>query len=220
MADTGGTGPGRSLPSLVVLAVTAAVLLGAACWHLATLFLAVTPDNPVRSRYAHLINGHVYPEFTQGWQLFAPEPLHENVVVEARVRTDRNSEKPRAGHWVNLTTQDVAAIRHNPVPSHAHQNMLRLAWDFYQNSHSRRNAPIGVRGILFGEYVKRIALQRIEGRRGGLDGERVVAVQVRVTARPVAPPRWSDRASSASVQSARHRTLPWWSVKDQDRRGL
>ncbi len=215
MADTGGPGPGRSLPSLVVLAVTAAVLLGAACWHLATLFLAVTPDNPVKSRYAHLINGHVYPEFTQGWQLFAPEPLHENVIVEARVRTARDSGNPHTGQWANLTTQDVEAIRHNPVPSHADQNMLRLAWDFYQNSHSRRDVPFGTRGILFAEYVKRIALQRLEGRLGG---ERAVAVQVRVTARPVAPPRWRDRASSA--QSARHRTLPWWPVKDADRRGL
>lgn len=88
------------------------MLLGAACWHLATLFLAVTPDNPVKSRYAHLINGHVYPEFTQGWQLFAPEPLHENVIVEARVRTARDSGNPHTGQWADLTTQDVEAIRH------------------------------------------------------------------------------------------------------------
>ncbi|MBI0300682.1 hypothetical protein JBE04_41085 [Streptomyces sp. PRKS01-29] len=191
------------------------VLLGAVCWHLATLFLAVTPDNPVKSRYAHLINGHVYPEFPQGWQLFAPEPLHENVIVEARVRTAPDSGNSHTGQWANLTAHDVAAIRHHPVPSHAHQNMLRLAWNFYQNSHSRRDVPLGTRGILFAEYVKRIALQRVEGRRGG---ERVVAVQLRVTAKPVAPPRWSDRASSA--RSTRHRTLPWWSVKDEDRRGL
>lgn len=211
----GGTGSGRSLPSLVVLTVTAVVLLGAVCWHLATLFLAVTPDNPVRNRYAHMINGHVYPEFPQGWQLFAPEPLHENIAIAARVRTAGASGNPRTGQWSNLTAQDIAAVRHNPAPSHAHQNMLRLAWSFYRNSHSRRDAPIGVRGILFGEYVKRIALQRLEGR---LSGKRVVAVQVRVTTRPVAPPRWSDRASSA--QSAHHRTLPWWPVKDRDRRGL
>ncbi|AUA10362.1 hypothetical protein CFP59_02461 [Streptomyces malaysiensis subsp. malaysiensis] len=212
--DTGGAGPARSLPSLVVLGVTAAVLLGAAFWHLATLFLTVTPDNPVKSRYANMINGHVYPEFTQGWQLFAPEPLHENVVVAARVRTVGDSGKPRTGHWARLTAQDVAAVRHNPAPSHVHQNMLRLAWHFYQHSHSRRNAPIGVRGILFAEYLKRIALQRLEER---LRGERVVAVQMRVTARQVPPPRWSDRAPA---QSTRHRTLPWWSVKDRDRRGL
>ncbi|WP_143059813.1 DUF5819 family protein [Streptomyces melanosporofaciens] len=195
--------------------MAAVVLLAAACWHLATLFLAVTPDNPVKSRYAHVINGHVYPEFSQGWQLFAPEPLHENVVVKARVRTARESGNPRTGQWADLTSRDVEAIRHNPVPSHTHQNMLRLAWNFYQNSHSRRDVPLGMRGILFADYLKRIALQRLAGR---LHGERAVSVQVRVTARPVPPPSWSDRTSSA--QRARHRTLPWWPVKDQDRRGL
>ncbi|MGW9054799.1 DUF5819 family protein, partial [[Kitasatospora] papulosa] len=37
----------------------------------------------------------------------------------------------RTTNWLALTAQDIREIRRNPVPSHAHQNLLRQAWDFY-----------------------------------------------------------------------------------------
>ncbi|EFL26437.1 putative membrane protein [Streptomyces himastatinicus ATCC 53653] len=210
----GEPGPTWSLPSLALLAVTAAVLLGAALWHLALVFLSIAPPGPVQRTYAHAIEAHVNPEFGQDWQLFAPQPLQANVRVEARLRTAAGSGTPRTGRWTSLTAQDIAAVRHNSLPSHADQNLLRRAWDFYRDTHNRREMPTDARGALAAQYVKRIALLRLAD---DAHGARITALQVRSRAVPVPPPHWSDRAP---VRNTPHRTLPWWPVTDDDRRGL
>ncbi|RNG38443.1 DUF5819 family protein [Streptomyces botrytidirepellens] len=201
-------------PSLVLLAVTAAVLLGAALWHLALVFLSIAPPGPVQRTYAHAIEAHVNPEFGQDWQLFAPQPLQANVRVEARVRTVAGSGARRTRRWTSLTAQDIAAIRHSPLPSHADQNLLRRAWDFYRDTHNRREMPTDARGALSAQYLKRIALSRLAP---DAHGARITALQVRSRAVPVPPPHWSDRAP---VRNTPHRTLPWWPVTDDDHRGL
>jgi len=215
--DPGAPGPVWSRPSLALLTVTAAVLLGAALWHLALVFLSIAPPSPVRRTYAHAIEGHVYPEFAQDWRLFAPQPLRANVRVEARLRTAGGSGARRTGRWTSLTAQDVAGVRHSVLPSHADQNLLRLAWDFYRDTHDRREAPTGARGALATEYLKRIALSRLAHGGRGVDGERVVALQVRSRAVPVPPPHWTARPAA---RNAPHRTLPWWPVTPDEHRGL
>ncbi|MFD7505084.1 DUF5819 family protein [Streptomyces sp. NPDC059850] len=200
-----------SLPSLALLTATAAVLLGAALWHLAMVFLSIAPPSPVRHAYAPVIEAHVYPEFAQDWKLFAPQPLRANVRVDARVRTVEGSGARRTGRWTSLTARDIEGVRHSLLPSHADQNLLRRAWDFYRDTHDRREAPTAARGALSAEYLKRIALSRLARSEG------IVAVQLRSRAVPVTPPRWS---AHAPVRNAPHRTLPWWPVTHDDHRGL
>ncbi|QLH21519.1 DUF5819 family protein [Streptomyces sp. Rer75] len=214
LEEPGEPGPAWPLPSLALLAVTAVVLLGAALWHLALVFLSIAPPSPVQRRYAHAIEAHVNPEFIQDWQLFAPQPLQANVRVEARVRTAEGSGARRTGRWTSLTAQDIAGVRHSPLPSHAHQNLLRRAWGLYRDTHDQREAPTGARGVLAAEYLKRIALGRLAH---DAHGARITALQVRSRAVPVPPPHWSDRAP---VRNTPHRTLPWWPVTDDDHRGL
>ena len=208
------TGPGRpvptwSVPSLALLTVTATVLLGAALWHLAMVFLSIAPPSPVQRTYAHVIKRHVQPEFSQDWQLFAPQPLQANVRVEARTRTAGGSGARRTGRWTSLTAQDVAGVRNSLLPSHADQNLLRRAWDFYQDTHNRREAAIDARGALSAEYLKRIALSRLAHGNQGAHGERIIALQMRSRSALIPPPHWSGRPP---VRNTRLRTLPWWPV--------
>ncbi|MCZ2524804.1 DUF5819 family protein [Streptomyces sp. HB2AG] len=207
--------PVRSLHFLAALIAIAAVLLAAVLWHFAMLFLSIAPANALTTKYQKQINGYVYPEFAQYWQLFAPNPLQQKIMVETRLLTAGSDDKPRIGPWVNLTTRDDAAIRHNPLPSHTHQNMLRSAWNFYYRSHDGKSGkPIGTNGELSTEYLKRIGLQRLGAGTGGV---RPVGIQLRVRFIPVPAPAWSKEGPE---EKTRRVTLPWWQVDEADCRGL
>ncbi|MFC5667067.1 DUF5819 family protein [Kitasatospora misakiensis] len=204
-----------SAPARVVLGASAALLITATGLFLGAVFLHVAPANPLSRQYREQVDGLIYPEFEQNWKLFAPNPLQQNVAVDARVRTASADGEARVHDWVGLTAQDIAAIRGNPAPSHADQNLLRRAWDFYDGSHSAQDeSATNPRGRLAEEYLKRIAVQRIGA---SVDGRPVVGVELRVTSTTVAPPAWDDEAAPPAPKV---RELPWWPVKDEDLRGL
>ncbi|MFF2075092.1 DUF5819 family protein [Kitasatospora sp. NPDC058162] len=208
--------PGRvwSTPAQLVLGLAAVVLVSGTGLFLAAVFLHVAPDNVVSRQYRDEVDGVVYPEFEQNWKLFAPNPLQQNVSVDARVRTVADGGATRTRDWTGLTAQDIAAIRGNPAPSHVDQNLLRRAWDFYDGSHDQDGKPTNPRGRLAEQYLKRIALQRI-GRE--VDGERVLEIEFRVTTATVPPPSWSGETAPPAPRA---RELPWWPVGDEDYRGL
>ncbi|MBO1416750.1 DUF5819 family protein [Streptomyces sp. FH025] len=211
-----GRGRGWSRPAQLVIGLAAAVLLSGTGLFLAAVFLHVAPANSLSRKYRDEVDGVVYPEFEQNWKLFAPNPLQQNISVDARVRTAAaDGADARTRDWVGLTAQDLAAVRGNPAPSHADQNLLRRAWDFYDGSHDPQDEkPLGSRGRLAEQYLMRIALQRI-GR--AVDGERVVEIEFRVTSTTVPPPSWSGEAAPPAPKV---RELPWWPVEDEDYRGL
>ncbi|RKE20338.1 hypothetical protein BX266_3694 [Streptomyces sp. TLI_171] len=203
-----------SKPARVVLVTAGVGLLACTLAFLGALFLHVAPENSASRAYRAEVDAVVYPEFEQNWKLFAPDPLQRNVTVDARVQTIADDGRITTREWRGLTEQDLAAIRHNPAPSHADQNLLRRAWDFYESTHPDGDgqAVAGSRGQLAEQYLKRIALQRI-----GRGGERVLQVQLRVGTATVAPPRWSTESVDTAVHT---RELPWWPVDAEDWRGL
>ncbi|MFG3051109.1 DUF5819 family protein [Kitasatospora sp. NPDC048239] len=204
-----------STPALAVLCLASAVLLCATGLFLGAVFLHVAPANSLSREYRDEVDGLVYPEFEQNWKLFAPNPLQQNVALDARVRTVADGGATRTLDWTGLTAQDIASIRGNPAPSHADQNLLRRAWDFYDGSHSAQDESLtNGRGRLAEQYLKRIALQRI-GRTA--EGERILEIQFRVTTGTVPPPDWSGESPPPAP---RVRELPWWPVNDEDYRGL
>ncbi|WP_033333486.1 MULTISPECIES: DUF5819 family protein [Streptomyces] len=210
-------GPGRvwSRPARAVLGLAGVALLGGTALFLGAVFLHVAPANSLSRQYRDEVDGIVYPEFEQNWKLFAPNPLQQNVSVDARVRTVAPGGATRTHDWIGLTARDLAAIRGNPAPSHVDQNLLRRAWDFYDGSHNPQDeAPTGARGKLAEQYLKRIALQRI-GR--DVDGERILEIAFRVTTATVLPPTWSGEAAPPEPKV---RELPWWPVAEEDYRGL
>ncbi len=204
-----------STPALAVLCLGGALLLGVTGCFLGAVFLHVAPANSVSREYREQVDAVVYPEFEQNWKLFAPNPLQQNIDLDARVRTAGADGGTHIRPWIPLTARDIAAIRGNPAPSHADQNLLRRAWDFYDGSHSGPDGALSSpRGTLAEQYLKRIALQRI-GRTA--DGERVLEIQFRATTTAVTPPAWSGESPPAGQPP---RELPWWLVDDEDYRGL
>lgn len=200
----------RFTTSLAVLTATAVTLLGAVLWHLGMVFLTLAPANSVTNRYQQTINGYIYPEFGQNWQMFAPNPLAQNVSVGARVQTMRPDGTRHTWDWVNLSFAHLEAMKHNPVPSHLDQNVLRRSWDFYTETHDLKDKPTnGIRSALSTEYLARIALQRF-GRQW--NGERIVRVQLASRTTAVAPPKWTGQKAPDTTA---YRILPWWPVEEK-----
>jgi hypothetical protein len=200
-----------SLPSRIVIAVATAVVAVAAAVHLAMMFLHVAPANAVTKQHGQAVNDYVYPEYEQNWKLFAPNPLQQNIAVQARAQIRSEDGGTAETGWVDLTARDGADVRHNILPSHTQQNELRRAWEFFLGSHDAQNRPSGMRGELSERYVRRIVMDRL-GTEWAARGT-VERVQVRSAVTAVSPPRWSaERVSDKPV----YRVLSWWPVTAAD----
>lgn len=209
--DGSGTNHGRlSLPGQIVLGVAIAVVAVAVAVHLTMSFLHVAPSNTVSREHSETIGDYIYPEFEQNWKLFAPNPLQQNVAVQARAEVRTPDGGTAVTSWTNLTAEDGAAIRHNPLPSHSQQNQLRRAWEYYASSHDAKEQPVGLRGQLSEQYVRRMVAQRFGPKR---DGGTVERIQVRAATKPVAPPSWSEEKIDLKTV---YRVLPWWPVTSHD----
>ncbi|MFD3875710.1 DUF5819 family protein [Streptomyces sp. NPDC058623] len=197
---------------IVVLAVAGVMV--AAALHLSMLFLNNAPANALSRQHAALINRYVAPEFTQEWQLFAPNPQASNVHVQARAQVLVPGDPGRPGRitetgWVDLTALDERGILHHPFPSEAHQNELRLAWTNYIYSLDNEGLPTGQFGNLTQRLLLRLAVDRLEPR---VDGA-LRAVQLRSAVTPVGAPAWSDQRVDTRTQ---YLVQPWWAVKAED----
>lgn len=199
-----------SLPYQVVAAIGLALAGVFACVHLAMVFLHVAPANTMTKSHGEAVRWWTFPEFEQNWRLFAPNPLQQNVSVEVRAEYLAADGQRKTTEWVDMTAQDAEEIRGNLFPSHVHQNQLRRGWDFYLGSHDSDNRANGVRGRLAEQYLRRIAMQRLDGE--GLDGP-VQRVQIRSSSRSIEAPAWSaEKTDTRPV----HRVLPWWPITAAD----
>ncbi|MGW2633534.1 DUF5819 family protein [Streptomyces chattanoogensis] len=200
-----------SLPSRIVIGVAACAGAMIVAIHLAMMFLHVAPQNTLSKGQGSLISDYVYPEYEQNWKLFAPNPLQQNIDVQARARLRAPDGTTLTTGWTDLTARDGRSIHHNPLPSHTQQNMLRRGWEFFLSSHTAQNGPLGMRGGLSERYIRRIVAQRMgaEWAKGG----RIEQMQVRSVTTAVAPPPWSTEKISAKPM---YRVLPWWQVTADD----
>ncbi|MGY0059975.1 DUF5819 family protein [Streptomyces sp. LZ34] len=199
-----------SLPSQLVVAVGLAVTVAAVAVHLGMAFLNVSPPNTVSKQHGQAIDDYIYPEFERNWKLFAPNPLQQNITVQVRAEVRTPEGGTATTKWRDLSAQDGAAIRHNPLPSHTQQNQLRRAWDFYLLSHDAQERPNGLRGQLSEQYLRRLAVLRLGWK---LDGGTVQRIQLRSTTRQLAAPSWSEE--KIDTRPIR-RELAWWTVTADD----
>nr|WP_073950675.1 DUF5819 family protein [Streptomyces kebangsaanensis] len=205
-----------SAPCRVVAALVLAVVAVAACVHLGMVFLHVAPSNTVSKQHAQAIDDWIYPEFEQNWKLFAPNPLQQNIAVQVRAEVGTADGGTRTTGWYDLSAEDGRAIEGNPVPSHTQQNELRRAWDLYGATHDGDNRPVGLRGALAEQYLRRLVVLRLDRSRAAGAGGVVERVQVRCRITDVPPPEWSgEKARGAPV----YRLLPWWTVPADEARG-
>ncbi|MFI9393167.1 DUF5819 family protein [Streptomyces bauhiniae] len=217
--DTGGDGAAEPAPRAGLAALSPryrlvaggalAVLAAVAAVHLGMVFLSLAPANTVSKRHAKAVEGWVYPEFEQNWKLFAPNPLQQNVAVQVRAQVRGADGDLRTTGWTDLSAEDGAAIDGNLLPSHTQQNELRRAWDFLGTTHGTDNRPVGVRGALSEQYVRRIVVLRLRRDEGIDRAGTIERVQVRSRTVNVTPPEWSREKVSTSPA---YRVLPWWTV--------
>ncbi|MFE2095659.1 MULTISPECIES: DUF5819 family protein [unclassified Streptomyces] len=204
--------PGYQVGAAVALAIVAV----AACVHLGMVFLSLAPANTVTKQHGKAIEEWVYPEFEQNWKLFAPNPLQQNIAVQVRAEVRMKDGSLRTTGWTDLSAQDGAAIDGSLVPSHTEQNELRRGWDFFVATHGTDNRPVGMRGALSEQYVRRIVVMRMY-RTDPISREGVIQrVQVRSSTTNVQPPKWSREKIS---DKPFYRLLPWWTVTPDEAAG-
>ncbi|MFJ8954047.1 DUF5819 family protein [Streptomyces sp. NPDC102381] len=201
--------PGHQLTAVLALIGIALVT----CVHILMVFLHVAPSNTITKKHGELVGAWVYPEFEQNWKLFAPNPLQQNIAVEARAEVRTPDGELRATRWYGLSAQDGAAIDGNLLPSHTQQNELRRAWDVYTGTHDAQNRPNGLRGTLSEQYLRRILVLRLDRLGAAGKGETVERVQIRSKTTMVEPPKWSDEKVD---QKPVYRQVPWWTVTSSD----
>ncbi|WP_194292459.1 DUF5819 family protein [Streptomyces katsurahamanus] len=202
-----------STPYRMAAGAALALIAAVVCVHVAMVFLHVAPSNTVTKKYGKAIDAWVYPEFEQNWKLFAPNPLQQNVSVQVKAEVRTHAGGRETTDWIDLTAEDAAAIRGNPLPSHVQQNTLRRAWDFYTGSHDDKDRSTGHRGALSESYLRRIAMLRLDSRDLGGVVERV---QFRSVTQVIEPPPWSQAKTDTRPVP---RVLPWWPVTEADRPG-
>ncbi|QOV47660.1 hypothetical protein IPT68_18675 [Streptomyces chromofuscus] len=198
----------------VVLAL--AVVAVTVCVHLGMVFLHVAPSNTVTKQHGEAVEEWIYPEFEQNWKLFAPNPLQQNIAVQVRAEIRTGDGGSRTTGWYDLTAQDGRAIDGNLLPSHAQQNELRRAWDFFSATHDGDNRPSGMRGALSETYLRRIVVLRLHRADAVEPGAVVDRVQVRSRTTNVRPPEWSEERISLEPVD---RLLPWWPVPVDEAQG-
>ena len=216
-AQDGGEGPrrtrGNSEPPRLLIAgtgVAVALCLAVTLVHVVLVFLYVAPSNAISKAYNQQVNGWVRPMFAQNWRLFAPDPQSVNRQISARVGYIAPNGTKQVSHWIDVSSMDDSAVKHNVFPSHTSQNMLRQAWNSYLKTHGSDDQPHSARALLIQKYLRNIAADRVTAQRGGTFD----SIQLRVTTLPIAPPRPanSSRPAAAAPAPAMTRHLPWWKV--------
>ncbi|MEH0520968.1 DUF5819 family protein [Streptomyces stelliscabiei] len=203
-----------TLPYQIAVALVLAVVAVVTCVHLGLVFLHIAPSNTLTKQHGRAVDEWVYPEFEQNWKLFAPNPLQQNIAVQARAEVRTADGETRETGWYDLSALDGAAIDRNPVPSHTQQNELRRAWDFYVATHDNDHRATTSRGDLSERYVRRIVVMRLDRERAGEPGGVIERIQLRSRTTNVPAPEWSEEKVSDKPVV---RELPWWQVTDDDR---
>ncbi|MFH8339472.1 DUF5819 family protein [Streptomyces sp. AM6-12] len=200
----------------IVAALVVAVVGVGVGVHLLMVFLSLAPQNTVSKQHEKAVEAWVFPEFEQNWKLFAPNPLQQNIAVQVRAEVRMKDGSVRTTGWTDLSAQDGAAIEHNPAPSHTQQNELRRAWDFLTATHTADNRPVGMRGALSEQYLRRIAVMRLYRTDPTSRIGVIQRVQVRSCTINVQPPSWSGEQVS---DKPLYRVLPWWTVSADEAAG-
>ena len=180
------------------MALAVVLTAGAAAVHLTATFFFNAPSNVVSQRYQTQLTWWTSPLLTQNWQLFAPNPISENVEIDARASVGGSAS---ITPWVDLSAIDQAVSTDNPAPSHLTMNALRNAWLEYTNTHGTDNQPNAPLAATAQQYLQSLVLGYLRPHVSGT----IDSVQVRfiVTLVP-------GDGRTAQQMAPQTQTLPWW----------
>nr|WP_277607971.1 DUF5819 family protein [Streptomyces boncukensis] len=161
------------------------------------LLLYVASDFPLSKGRSQQVQSWMRPLFPQDWSVFAPDPLRYTVHLE--VRTNPGGTP---GPWIDLTAQDNAAYRHQPLPSKEDQQVLRKALSRYRAG--RPEAGTAAQRTVGGRYLRNLVLARLRDR--GTDPGSGINMRVRTTRIPA--PDGTGRTAPPRYQSLGHWRVP------------
>lgn len=186
--------------SRALVGATAAVTAAAAAVQMAATFLYDAPANPVSAKYRAQIDWWMNPLLNQDWELFAPNPISENLEVDARVSVGPSAE---VTPWTDLSAIDRDGTVGNPAPTHLTMNGLRNAWREYTTTHEASGLPNSPLASVAQQYLENLVLQYLSPREPG----RIDSVQVRFVVTLIPGP-----GRSAAQTAPQTQTLPWWVI--------
>jgi hypothetical protein len=167
---------------------------------MAATFLYNAPSNVVSKRYSAQISWWMNPLLVQNWQLFAPNPISENVAVEARASVGGTAE---VTGWIDLSAIDQATTTGNPAPSHLTMNALRNAWREYISTHDSADRPTSPLADTARRYLQNLVLEYLRPRETGP----IDSIQIRFVTTLVPGP-----GRDAGQLAPQTQTLTWWVV--------
>ncbi|MEV0521910.1 DUF5819 family protein [Streptomyces sp. NPDC050439] len=164
-------------PLRLVCRVAALLITATALTHMTLLVLYVSPALSSANTRPAQADAWLQPLFPQDWNIFAPDPPRANAHLEAR-----SWRANRPGRWIDLTARDIAAHRHNPLPSREDQTVLRKAVSVHLagSPHTQLRAPLTPAA----RYLRNVVLVRLHD----LGEPRPDAVELRLRTVPIAPP--------------------------------
>jgi Family of unknown function (DUF5819) len=186
--------------SRALVAATAVAVGAVVAVHLAATFFYNAPPNPVSQRYAKQVDAWIDPLFQQNWRLFAPNPISENIAVQARASLTPDG---RLTGWYDLSALDQQAEAGNPAPGHVLQNGLRNAWFGWTGSHDANGNPTASDAATLQAYLLNVVLDRLRPLAGGTIG----SIQIRAVTTLLSGPGRTIAQTAPQV-----RTLDWWTV--------
>lgn len=198
------TGPARPRRrwSRALVAGTFLVTGVLAAAQMAATFLYNAPRSLVTQRYAAQVAWWMTPLQNQNWQLFAPNPISENVEIDARASIGPGATLTP---WLNLSGIDDATTNGDPAPSHLTMNALRNAWQEFNDTHSSTGIP-DADSPMAGTaqaYLQNLVLSYL---RPTLS-QPLDSIQVRFVVTLLPGPGRTAAQTAPQVQ-----TLPWWLV--------
>jgi hypothetical protein len=168
--------------------------------QLAATFLFNAPSNVVSQKYAAQVSWWMTPLLSQNWQLFAPNPISENLELDARASTGAvGAVTP----WLNLSAIDEATTVGNPAPGHLTMNALRNAWREFSDTHTSSGQPNSPLAATSQAYLENLVLSYLGPREAGP----IDSVQVRFVLTLLPGP-----GRTAAQVAPQAQTLPWWVV--------
>ena len=118
MSDTTKALAFRSRPLWLRVVGTLCALVTA--WHIFATFLWIAPASELRNVVPSKgFYGYMNPMFSQSWNVFAPEPVNGDYLLEVRaISTDENG-KAYTTEWVDAANREMSLTHHNFFPARA-----------------------------------------------------------------------------------------------------
>lgn len=188
------------------------------CMHFALTALYVLPLNPVKAKEGQLINGYMQPLFTQNWQLFAPDPLSNNIYVFLQAQYSNGEES----EWYDLSSESYKSNQERRISPN--NRLVRIGTSAFLQSMRKDETLEKLKGKISEEKIK--ALEKEHGmdeyQKHGIeilynyarpyaaklpDTEDIEKIRVRVLVEEAIP--YSNKDNPEAIPEKSHVTFDW-----------